>query len=144
MKNYSKRRKTVVLHGNGGNVVDSQLSTMTVILIEGEPPKKLPFDAFERDGGIFLGWTANGSSTTPDDKYNEEYEVSYETLGDVVELNLWACWTMYQFSSDDTMLTFNSDEEQTYTIAEITIDKNAQLNGNAPLDDTLIVNFGDD
>lgn len=144
-KNYTKSTRTLVLNGNGGTVAGTALSTMTYILLEGDGPKTVKFDTFEKDGGLFLGWTINPTKTVPDDGYTSDFNVSYDDLSSTSTLNLYACWTMYQFGPDDTQLTFNSDEKQTYTIAEIGIDKNADPgNGNANLDNKLIINFGDE
>lgn len=144
-KNYNKKSRTLILNGNGGVVTGTSLSTVNYILLEGDDPKTVSFDSFERDGGIFLGWTTNKSKSTPDEKYAQTFKISYDDLSAASTLNLFACWAMYQFGSDDTQITFNSDEKQTYTIAEVAIDPNADIgNGNAPIDNKLIVNFGDE
>ena len=134
----------MILHGNGGHLVDSTLEDLEFILLEGAPAKTIPLDAFETEGGIFLGWSTNAMAVEPDSKYSEGTSVSYDTLDDVEEMNLFACWAMYQFGPNDTQMTFNSDIEQTYTIAQITVDPRARLDNDYSLSNRLLVDFGDE
>lgn len=59
-------------------------------------------------------------------------------------IHLYAVWSFYTFGSNDTSITIQNSGEQTYTIAEVTIDPTITFASNPPLKDKLIVNFGDD
>ena len=91
-----------MLHGNGGHLVNSSLTDLEFILLEDAPSKSIPLDAFEIEGGIFLGWSTNAMAVEPDSKYNDGSEISYEMLDETEEMNLFACWAMYQFGPNDT------------------------------------------
>ena len=58
-------------------------------------------------------------------------------------LHLYAVWPHYQFSDNDTTITLQNTKEQTYSIAEITIDPNIKMVNNPDLGNRMIVKFDD-
>lgn len=143
-RNYLKKYKTVVYHGMGGKNLETDLDVMSIRLLEGAPAKRIYWEVFKQEGAIFLGWSPSKQKTDiPDLNYGESKQFTYETL-DQMTLHLYACWTFYQFSNEDTQITIDNVGHQDYTISEVTIDPNITFANNPALEDKIIVDFGED
>lgn len=150
-KNYNKKAKKVIYHGNSGYILGTNdINTKTQRFIEPETEAEqnivLLWDIFYNEGGIFLGWSRTLNSKQPDYQ-NKGSTINYydDIVGD--ELHLYACWTFYAFDGNETQIIISNNAPQNYTIAEVTIDRNANLgtnNSDVKLDNRLIVNFGED
>ena len=143
--NFLKRYKTVVYHGSGGKTIDfRQMDTVKQRILEGDPAKAMYWEIFAIEGGIFLGWSNGKNAESPDlEKYPENRTFSYDTLDKGTTIHLYAVWTFYKFGPNDTTLTLQNTSEQTYSIAEITIDPDITLTNNPSLGNRMIVKFED-
>ena len=61
-------------------------------------------------------------------------------------MHLYAAWIVYAFDNDDTTITINNEGEQTYTIAELTIDPSITFNNSnkSDLGNRLVVKFDEE
>jgi hypothetical protein len=57
---------------------------------------------------MFLGWSTNKRATVPDiDNYGESTSFSYSSM-QTPTLHLYAVWTFYTFSGNDTSITIQN------------------------------------
>ena len=152
-KNFLKKYKTIVYHSGNENWKQLELQTDYVEqrFLDDDGEKEIYWQIFTANNGMFLGWSTKPDPTQPDvDEhgdlvYAEGTKLKYSMIAQDV-LHLYAAWIVYAFDNDDTTITINNEGEQTYTIAELTIDPSITFNNSnkSDLGNRLVVKFDEE
>lgn len=148
-KNYLKKYKTIVYHSGDDSWRAYELNTPIVQqrFLDGDLPKTLYWDIFDSQSiGMFLGWSRDKGSTSPDAQYSKGKTMSYSQFGQLEVIDLYAVWIIYQFDSTDTTIQIDNKGTQTYTVSQIAIDPTITFDNpsKSPLGNRLVVKFEDE